>query len=139
MKKSSKRATGPKAAIPVTAVDFVMHNARDLKKLRSWYQKTFGFRRGEEWHDAWSEFATEPVSFCLNGPAKKELKSGIWTDGAVMALAVPDVVAAAKACRRRKIPLLFGPIETKVCWLLLIKDPEGNRIVLHQRKDGTAG
>jgi hypothetical protein len=30
-------------------------------------------------------------------------------------------------------------VETPVCFMGLIADPDGNLIFLHQRKDGTAG
>jgi predicted enzyme related to lactoylglutathione lyase len=36
-----------------------------------------------------------------------------------------------------KIP--GGLFETRVCWMLFVQDPEGNRLVLHQPKNGTAG
>jgi predicted enzyme related to lactoylglutathione lyase len=35
--------------------------------------------------------------------------------------------------------VLMDPVETRVCWMSFIADPDGNRICLHQRKDGTAG
>src|SRR5437879_5516516 len=59
-----------RAAIPIRAVDFVMCCTRHPKKTRVWYQKLFGLSRGEEWNEFWSEFATEPVTLCLNGPNK---------------------------------------------------------------------
>jgi predicted enzyme related to lactoylglutathione lyase len=132
---SKKAASG---AITVRGVDFVMYCARNPRKTRAWYQKTFGFRRGDEWNDFWSEFGTKPVTFCLNGPSKAGEKWK-WDGPPAIAFAVPDIYEAAAICRKRRIPILKGPIETSVCWMLFISDPERNRIVLHQRKDRTAG
>lgn len=126
-------------AIPIRAVDFVMYCARDSKKLRSWYAKTFGLKRGEEWNEFWSEFATKPVCLCINGPNRTKKARWDWSGSAAIALAVADIHEAARACRRKRIKILVGPVETSVCWMLFIEDPEGNRLVLHQRKDGTAG
>ena len=123
----------------MTAVDFVMYNTQDTVRLRAWYVTTFGLKRGGEWHEGWSEFATEPILLCLNGPNPGETKAAIWGANGVVALVVADIHAAAKVCQRRKIPLILGPVETAVCWMLLIRDPEGNQLVLHQRKDGTSG
>ena len=39
---------------------------------------------------------------------------------------------------QRTTPVI-EPVETRVCWLAWIADPDGNRICLHSRKDGTAG
>jgi hypothetical protein len=31
------------------------------------------------------------------------------------------------------------PIETPVCFMAVVADPDANKILLHQRKDGTFG
>jgi predicted enzyme related to lactoylglutathione lyase len=124
--------------IPVRAVDFVMYCTKNMRRTRKFYQNLFGFDPGEEWNDGWSEFTTEPLTFCLDGPAKGKSKS-IWDGPPAVALAVPDIHAAVAECRRRKVNVLIPATETSVCWMAFIADPEGNRICLHQRKDGTAG
>ena len=128
-----------RGAIPIRAVDFVMYCARNPKKTRAWYQKTFGFSRGDEWNEFWSELATEPVTLCINGPNKTRKATWSWDGPPAIAFAVEDIHKAAAICRKRKIRIFKGPVETSVCWMLFIADPERNRIVLHQRKDGTAG
>jgi predicted enzyme related to lactoylglutathione lyase len=138
-KRTLKKHSGRKrrGAIPVRAVDFVMYCARDMKSTRAFYQDLFGLKRGEEWNDFWSEFTTFPVTLCLNGPSDKPNRN--WQGPAAVALAVDDIHAAVEECRRRKVKILIEPIETSVCWMAFIADPEGDRICLHQRKDGTAG
>ena len=141
MKKSSSpkpRAQRRRPPIPVRAVDFVMYCTKNIRRTRSFYQKVFGFKRGEEWNDFWSEFKTLPVTFCLNGPSTRGPKWD-WQGAAAVALAVHDIHAAIAECRRRKVKVLIPPVETSVCWMAFIADPDGNRICLHQRKDGTAG
>jgi predicted enzyme related to lactoylglutathione lyase len=127
------------APIPIRAVDFVMYCSQDVRKLRAWYQRLFGLEPGDEWHRGWSELDTQPVTLCINGSDKDEPEAWEWRKGAALAFAVDDILAAAAACRRRRVRGLAGPIETGVCWMLFVEDPEGNPLVLHQRKDGTAG
>jgi len=115
-----------------------MYCTKDLRRTRSFYQKLFGFARGEEWHAGWSEFATRPLSFCLDGPGKAG-KQSIWDGPPAIAFAVADIHAAMAECRRRKVKVLLPPVETSVCWMAFIADPDGNRVCLHQRKNGTAG
>src|SRR5438128_1414339 len=69
MKK--KRISSRRAAIPVRAIDFVMYNTKNIHRAREFYQRLFGLKRGAEWSDFWSEFTTEPVTFCLNGTGHK--------------------------------------------------------------------
>jgi predicted enzyme related to lactoylglutathione lyase len=135
----TKQRAKLKVPIPVRAVDFVMFCARDSLKLRSWYRKVFGFNQGEEWNEFWSELATEPVTLCINGPNRLKKEKWAWAGSPAIALAVADIHRAAAVCRRRKIRILKGPVETSVCWMLFIEDPEANRIVLHQRKNGASG
>jgi len=136
--KSNKPRSRRRPPIPVRAVDFVMYCAKNMRHTRAFYQKLFGFKRGAEWNDGWSEFTTEPVTLCLDGPGKGQSKSE-WKGPPAVALAVSDIHAAMAECRRRKVKVLIPAKETRVCWMALIADPDGNRICLHQRKDGTAG
>ena len=138
-RKQKKTRAKRKAHIPIRAMDFVMYCARDSLKLRSWYQKVFGLKRGEEWNEFRSELATEPLTLCLNGPNRTKTADWDWSGSPAIALAVDDIQRAAAACRKLGILILKGPVETSLCWILFIADPEGNRIVLHQRKSGTAG
>ena len=133
------KAKGKKPPVPVRAVDFVMYSTKKLRRTRGFYRKLFGFKRGHEWNDFWSEFRTEPVTLCLNGTSRSKDPMWKWAGPACIALAVEDVPAAVAECRRRKVKVLLGPVETRVCWMAWIADPDGNRICLHSRKDGTAG
>ena len=135
--KSSRRTSRQRPPIHVRAIDFVMYCTKDLTRTRAFYRDLFGFKRGEEWNDFWSEFETSPITLCLNAPSDKPQWN--WQGPAAVALAVDDIHAAIAECRRRKVKVLIEPVETRVCWMAFIADPDGNRICLHQRKDGTAG
>ncbi|MFM1850783.1 MAG: hypothetical protein RIS54_467 [Verrucomicrobiota bacterium] len=138
-KKGSPTISSRKEVIPVRAIDFAMYNTKDIRKTRAFYQKLFGFRRGEEWNDWWSEFETEPLTLCLNGNGHERHPDWDWSGPACVALAVDDVPAAIAKCRKHKVKVLIPPTETRVCWMAWIADPDGNRICLHSRKDGSAG
>jgi predicted enzyme related to lactoylglutathione lyase len=136
-KPSSRKSR--RTSIDVRAIDFVMYTTRNIRKCRAFYQSVFGLKRGEEWTEFWTEFDTKPVALCLNGPSKKRHPDWDWSGPACVAFAVDDVRAAVAACRRRRIKVLIEPVETSVCWMAWIADPDGNRICLHSRKDGSAG
>lgn len=125
--------------VPIRAVDFVMYCAPDLRRTRDFYQRIFGLKRGPEWNDFWSEFATSPLTLCLNGPSQRPDPKWNWQGAPCVAFAVDDVCAAVAACRKRRVKILHGPVDTRMCWMAWIEDPAGNRICLHSRKDGTAG
>ena len=135
----ARPASRRRPPVPVRAVDFVMYSARNVRRTRAFYQRLFGLKRGGEWNDFWSEFRTEPVTLCLNAPATKRRPAWRWAGAPCVAFAVDDVTAAVAACRRAGAKVLIAPVETRVCWMAWIADPDGNRICLHARKDGTAG
>lgn len=132
--------SAPGALIPVRALDFVMYSTQDMPGTRAFYQKMFGFRPGEEWEDFWSEFATAPLTLCLNdGTSRADDPKWNWHGSACVALAVDDVRTAVARCREQGVAILIEPVETSVCWMAWIADPAGNRLCLHSRKDGSAG
>jgi predicted enzyme related to lactoylglutathione lyase len=133
MPKQNPRAARARrrVPIPIRQVDFVMYCTKDMRKTRGFYQKLFGFGRGEEWNNFWSEFNTEPVTLCLNGPGPTEKWD--WQGSAAIALAVEDIHAAIQQCRKRRVKILMEPVKTRVCWMAFIADPAGNRICLHQK------
>lgn len=137
VRRKSLSARG--AAIPVRALDFVMYNTKNIRRTRAFYQKLFGFKRGEEWNDWWSEFHTAPLTFCLNGTKHERRPEWDWSGPACVAVAVDDVPKAVAVCRRRGVKVLIDATETRVCWMAWIADPDGNRICLHARKNGSAG
>lgn len=128
-----------KALVPVRAVDFVMYNTRDIRRTREFYRRMFGFKRGEEWNDWWTEFATGSVPLCLNGDGNSGSRGWDWSGPACIALAVDSVPEAIEKCRRHSVKILIDPVGTRVCWMAWIADPDGNRICLHSRKDVSAG
>jgi predicted enzyme related to lactoylglutathione lyase len=131
--------SSPRAVIPVRALDFVMYNTKNLRRARAFYQTIFGFKRGEEWNNWWSEFHTTPLTLCLNGTGHARHPEWDWSGPACVALAVDDVRDAVAKCRKRRVKILIPPTETRVCWMAWIADPDGNRVCLHSRKDGTVG
>lgn len=119
------------------AIDFVVHDVSDLRRAVAFYRDTLGLRLDflkEEW--GWAEFDTRPVSLALNQPSEGPPAPG---SGAVIALAVDDVRAAVEELRGKGVPIVREPFETGVCFMAVIADPDGNRIWLHKRKDGTCG
>jgi len=52
---------------------------------------------------------------------------------------VDDVDAAVEELRAKGVKVVTEPEETSVCFMAFVEDPDGNRICIHRRKDGTAG
>jgi predicted enzyme related to lactoylglutathione lyase len=127
-RKTSRRR--PKPAVKIRAVDFVMYNVPNMKRAQRFYHDVLGLPIGVAGNKFWCEYATKPVAVALNAPRPKS---------AAVALAVEDIHAAIDALRERGVKILMKPAEFGSCYMAFIADPDGNRICIHQRKDGTVG
>jgi predicted enzyme related to lactoylglutathione lyase len=57
----------------------------------------------------------------------------------IVALAVDDVGEAVEELRGKGVTIAMEMIESPVCWMAVVADPDGNQVLLHRRKNGTAG
>ena len=117
----------------VRAIDFVEVRVADVERSLRFYRDTLGMAFPiSGGSPAWKELDSPPVALALGlGP---EPPGSI-----VLALAVDDVDAAVEELRAKGVPILKEPWEADVCYRALIQGPDGNVLMLHQRKDGTAG
>jgi predicted enzyme related to lactoylglutathione lyase len=118
------------------AIDFIMFNVTDMPRAVSFYRDTLGMEYPfNEEGKSWTEFDSDPVSFALchvpNNPG--------YAGGPAIALAVDDIHTAIAELKEKGVKILMHPEETSVCFMSFIEDPDGNRICIHQRKNGTAG
>jgi predicted enzyme related to lactoylglutathione lyase len=119
----------------VRAIDFVTIGVADMDRALRVYRETLGmdFPLSMGWANAdWKELDTPPVALALDrdGPAPGQV---------VLALAVDDVASAVEELRAKGVPIVREAREQDVCYRAIIRAPDGNEIMLHQRKDGTAG
>ncbi len=119
------------------AVDFIAYTVKDMDKAEAFYRDVLGLtvttERGEPGTrgNGWMEFECGGTSIGLT--QMDPLPNG------AMALAVDDLNAAVEELRGKGVEIGMEPLETPVCFMAAITDPEGNQIMLHQRKDGTQG
>ena len=65
--------------------------------------------------------------------------TGAAVQGGAVAIAVDHVGRAVDELRERGVRIVLEPGEQPSCYAAGISDPDGNLILLHSRKDGTAG
>lgn len=121
------------------AADFVLITVSDIGESVTFYGDTLGLdleTLDEE--SGWAEFAVPPTTLAL-GEENPHFPSSPGTGGIGLALAVDDVEEAADELREVGTTILMEPIETSVCDMAVVGDPDENPIVLHRRHDGTHG
>lgn len=118
------------------AVDFVSYAATNMERSEAFYRDVLGLDvlhpPGES--GAFMEFTSGGTVISLTALPEVPLHPN-----ALVALNVEDLSAAVEELRGKGVPIAMEPIETPVCFMAVVADPDGNKILLHQRKDGTFG
>ena len=118
----------------IKAVDFVTYIVSDLNKSIEWYKDILGLKFDSS-GDSWAEFDAGNLAIVL----------GTWgydpnmKNGNGVALAVDDVKKALTELKKKGVKVDDEVWETPVCFGGAIEDLDGNKIILHQRKDQTFG
>ncbi len=117
------------------AVDFVSYNVTDMARSEAFYRDVLGLEVVVPWggpERRFPEFEAGGTTISLTQLPQLPMQ-------AIVALAVEDVGAAVEELRGRDVKIVMEPLETEVCFMAIVTDPDDNQILLHQRKDGTAG
>jgi predicted enzyme related to lactoylglutathione lyase len=120
------------------AVDFVSYSVTDMDKAEAFWREMLGLdvevARGEPGtrSNGYMELDAGGVAIGLVAMPK------IHPNG-IVALAVDDVGEAVEELREKGVTIAMETIESPVCWMAVVADPDGNQVLLHQRKDGTCG
>jgi catechol 2,3-dioxygenase-like lactoylglutathione lyase family enzyme len=118
----------------ITEVAFTGYPVTDLKRARNFYENVLGLKAtkifGDE-NQAWIEYDIGPSTLSIgNGASDWNPSAG----GGSVGLEVEDFAAAIDTLKRNQVPFRLEPIETPVCHMAAVSDPDGNSIVIHKRK-----
>lgn len=122
----------------IRGIDFVFLNVSDFRKSIRFYQKALGLKKTNEYKGKWAEFDAGNLTLAIGtygkGPSAKNRKNSIS-----IALAVDDVGKTVAELTKKAVTVVWPMQEHGPCFMALIADPDGNELMLHQRKDGTVG
>ena len=119
----------------ILGIDFTFFAVSDMQKSLTFYRDLLGIPLACLVHEGtWAEFEINPGTLVL-GHGYDFTHPG----GGTVALAVKDVKTAVEALEQAGIQTLSPLGESAVCFWSIIEDPDGNRVIIHQRKDGTVG
>jgi len=122
----------------IRGTDFIVYEVSDFDRAVNFYTEILGLKLTKKIDSfGWAEFDVYPTTLAL-GSTEHEARLPS-TGGASIALAVAGLSAFVDTLKNKKVRILREVGETPVCCMAMIEDPDGNRIILHERKDGTFG
>lgn len=120
--------------INVTALAFTGYPVTDMPRARAFYEQVLGLKSTVVFeHDGkhWIEYDIGAGTLAISNMA-----AGMWKpsgDGPSAALEVADFDAAVAALKAAKVKFLLEAMDSGVCRMAIISDPDGNSLCIHHR------
>ena len=117
----------------INEIAFACYAINDVKRARKFYEKILGLKPSDIWEgngNAFIEYKIGPHTLAIGSSPK--YKPG--KTGATVALETDNFDALVKRLKKYKVKFLMDCHDTSVCRMALVADPEGNQVMIHQRK-----
>jgi len=112
-------------------VAFVIYPVKDVKLARAFYEGTLGLKVTANWDDQWVEYDIGAGTLAITTADDTHLPG---RHGATIGLEIVDFDAALAYLKTRGVPIVNGPFDSPACRGCIIRDLDGNEIILHAKK-----
>jgi len=114
-------------------VAFTCYPVTDMKRARAFYEGVVGLKPGEDFQGAWQEYDFGGTCFAISSMIVEFVKPG--TQGSV-AFEVEDLDGLVMDLKKKGVKFNSEEVmDSPVCRIAFMRDPDGNTISLHQVKD----
>lgn len=120
--------------IDITAIAFTGYPVTDMPRSRAFYEQVLGLKSTVVFeHDGkhWIEYDIGPSTLAISNMSAEMWKPS--ADGPSVALEVGDFDAGIAALKTAGVKFLIEPMDTGVCRMAIIADPDGNSLCIHHR------
>ncbi|WP_415910319.1 VOC family protein [Oleiharenicola sp. Vm1] len=120
--------------LAVTAIAFTGYPVTDIPRARAFYEQVLGLQSTTVFeHEGrhWIEYDIGPGTLAISNMSADKWKPS--ADGPAVALEVGDFEAAVAALRAARVRFLLEPMDSGVCRMAIVADPDGNSLCIHHR------
>jgi catechol 2,3-dioxygenase-like lactoylglutathione lyase family enzyme len=115
-------------------IDFMTIPVADMDRARAFYEEMFGLERSPDSGDIWTEYVLpDDSTLALFNGGAVDIPFSPAT-GTAPGLATDDMDGLMAKFKAKGLTRADQPIETPVCFMGLVRDCEGNSLVLHRHK-----
>ena len=110
----------------IKKVAFIGHRVQDMDRAKRFYGELLGLQQTAAYEDKWCEFDT---------PEGKTIALDTFSPEGTppyLALETDDIQAELDRLRHAGVEVLMDIQDNKVCKMAIVKDSEGNSVMLHQ-------
>lgn len=121
--------------ITIAEIAYTAYPVTDMPRARAFYEGLLGLKtatifdhEGKQW-----------IEYDINGGTLgvSNMSADKWkpsSDGPSLALEVVDFAAAVAVLRGGGAKFYIEPMDTGVCEMAIVADPDGNSLIIHRRK-----
>ena len=121
--------------LKVTEIAFSCYAVTDFARARAFYEGILGLKATSQYDEPggnqWAEYEIGPGALAI-GCAPGMFKPS--PDGCSVALEVEDFDEAIATLKQHNVKFRLEPMETPVCHMAIVFDPDGNTLGIHKRK-----
>lgn len=115
-------------------IAFVAYAVTDIQKSRAFYEGVLGLKTNNEYDGSGNP---DYVEYEVGSSTLSIGKSENWKpseDGSSVALEVENFDEAITAIKEKGVTIKMGPYDLPSCKMVVVLDPDKNKITLHQKK-----
>ncbi len=119
----------------VTEIAFTCYPSKDIARSCAFYEGVLGLTKTMDHATGdghWVEFDIGSGTLGLGNMDGWDPSP----QGCTVGLEVDDFEKAVAEIQAAGVPVTMGPLETPVCHMLMITDPDGSPLIIHKRKPG---
>ncbi|HEY8994071.1 MAG TPA: VOC family protein [Lacunisphaera sp.] len=121
----------------ITEIAFTGYAVTDMNRAKTFYEGTLGLTKSRgfglpEGEESWAEYDIGAGCLALISGGGEE-----WPPhaaGTAVALEVDDFEGYVARLRADGVKFVWEPRDAPMCRMVVVADPDGNWVVLHQRK-----
>ena len=114
----------------IKKIAFTMYPVTDMARARKFYEEELGLVKTSDYGGTWVEY--DPGG-CFAITTMVPVKPSSDSGGSI-AFEVDDVKALTAKLKSKGITVKMEVMDTPVCQMSVVIDPEGNAVTLHQLK-----
>ena len=115
-----------------TNIAFTGIPVTDIKRARAFYEGALGLKPSANFSEGvWIEYELGDDTLAIGSVGDQWKPS---PDGTSVAIEVDDFEAAVKDLKKANVTFAAEGIESPVCRMAVVQDPDGNKLIIHKLK-----
>ncbi len=116
----------------VTSIAFTGIPVTDIKRARAFYEGVLGLKASADFNEGvWIEYEIGDATLAIGSVGEQWKPS---PDGTSVAIEVDDFEGAIKDLKAAGAKVDTENVESPVCRMAVVQDPDGNKIIIHKLK-----